>query len=94
MANCTMYCSRNGNIIALNESINNQKTVFSECGFSTNQLSGTIVSPQYPKDYPNNVLCTWDIIVPLGHHVALYFNRMDVQMSKNCEKDYLKVLSK
>ncbi|VDK29273.1 unnamed protein product [Gongylonema pulchrum] len=54
-------------------------------------MNGTVLSPKSPSDYPNNAYCLWDIAVPLGYHVALYFNRFDIQQSSECSKDYLKI---
>ncbi|MFH4977909.1 hypothetical protein AB6A40_004618 [Gnathostoma spinigerum] len=62
-----------------------------ECGFSTNSLNGTILSPGSPKDYPNGASCLWDISVPHGYHIALMFNRFDVQKSDKCAKDSVKI---
>uniref|UniRef100_A0A9J2PYS9 CUB domain-containing protein n=1 Tax=Ascaris lumbricoides TaxID=6252 RepID=A0A9J2PYS9_ASCLU len=62
-----------------------------ECGFTTSAMNGTFLSPGAPNDYPNNVFCVWDIAVPHGYHVALYFNRFDIQQSDKCEKDYIKI---
>ncbi|CAG9535646.1 unnamed protein product [Cercopithifilaria johnstoni] len=62
-----------------------------ECGFTTNRMTGTVISPKSPYDYPNNGYCLWDISVPLGYHVALYFHRFDVQQSDGCSKDYVKI---
>ncbi|VDK77902.1 unnamed protein product [Litomosoides sigmodontis] len=62
-----------------------------ECGFSTNRVTGIVTSPKSPQDYPNNAYCLWDISVPLGYHVALYFHRFDIQQSDDCSKDYIKI---
>ncbi|VDM93747.1 unnamed protein product, partial [Onchocerca ochengi] len=43
-----------------------------------------------PQDYPNHAYCLRDISVPFGYHVALDFNRSDVQQSDDCSKDYVK----
>lgn len=57
-------------------------------------MIGSVISPKSPQDYPNNVYCLWDISVPIGYHVALYFHRLDVQQSDDCNKDYIKVILK
>ncbi|VDN93661.1 unnamed protein product [Brugia pahangi] len=62
-----------------------------ECGFTTNRMTGTVISPRNPQDYPNHIYCLWDISVPFGYHVALYFHRFDVQQSGDCSKDYVKI---
>uniref|UniRef100_A0A914BUV6 Cubilin n=1 Tax=Acrobeloides nanus TaxID=290746 RepID=A0A914BUV6_9BILA len=63
----------------------------SACGFVTHSKSGTIHSPNYPKDYPNNVQCLWDISVPLGFHIKLDFDDFDIAQSIDCKKDFLQL---
>lgn len=54
-------------------------------------MTGVIESPHYPKDYPNNVQCIWDIIVPIGYQVKLTYEKFDLQLSDKCEKDFVQV---
>lgn len=61
------------------------------CGFSSHAMTGLIESPNYPKDYPNNAVCIWNLIVPMGYHVKLNFISMDIQNSYNCQRDFLQV---
>lgn len=35
--------------------------------------SGSFSSPWYPKKYPTNVVCAWDIQVDVRAHVKLTF---------------------
>uniref|UniRef100_A0A158R3Q9 Cubilin n=1 Tax=Syphacia muris TaxID=451379 RepID=A0A158R3Q9_9BILA len=62
------------------------------CGFTRKSRNGTIMSPQYPNDYPNNVACVWDISVPLGYRIILTFTRFAIQKSVGCAADSLTVL--
>uniref|UniRef100_A0A7E4UNF5 Cubilin n=1 Tax=Panagrellus redivivus TaxID=6233 RepID=A0A7E4UNF5_PANRE len=59
------------------------------CGFTAHAGRGLITTPNYPKDYPSNANCIWDIIVPYGYHVKLEFEDFDVQLSRNCDKDFV-----
>ncbi|TFK04119.1 transmembrane protein 198-like protein [Platysternon megacephalum] len=54
-------------------------------------LFGEITSPNYPKPYPNNNISTWDITVPKGFVVNLNFWQFDLQPSKSCLSDYVKI---
>lgn len=49
-----------------------------------NKRSGTITSPQYPKYFPENILCTWLIIAPKGSVVSLTFKSFDVGHLGSC----------
>ncbi|KAH7711770.1 Calcium binding EGF domain containing protein [Aphelenchoides avenae] len=61
------------------------------CGFVTHALSGTVHSPNFPKDYPVDSQCIWDISVPLGYHIRLVFLQFDIEQSLECRKDYLQI---
>ncbi|KAM8939156.1 embryonic protein UVS.2-like [Pelodytes ibericus] len=64
-----------------------------QCGVCSTLLSdsvGTLVSTNYPSDYPNNGKCFWQIRAP-SDQVFLQFNAFDVQSSTGCTADYLKV---
>ncbi|EDO43917.1 predicted protein, partial [Nematostella vectensis] len=41
--------------------------------------SGSIRSPNFPRDYPHNAECTWTITVPRGRYVKLMFGTFDVE---------------
>lgn len=58
------------------------------CGETFTGLSGTFTSPDYPSNYPNDVLCTWHIIVPMGSLVQLKFSQNS--RTEN-EKDFVRV---
>jgi len=47
---------------------------------------------RFPKQYPNNGECTWEIIGENGYHLGLTFvDRFSLETSPNCEKDYVQV---
>lgn len=56
-------------------------------------LHGEILSPNYPQAYPNEVKQTWDIEVPEGFGVHLYFTHLDIELSENCLYDSVQILS-
>lgn len=45
----------------------------SHCGGLLTNASGSFSSPWYPKKYPTNVVCAWDIQVDVKAHVRLKF---------------------
>ncbi|XP_062985015.1 complement C1s subcomponent [Elgaria multicarinata webbii] len=56
-------------------------------------MYGEILSPNYPQAYPNDALKSWEIRVPPGYGIHLYFIHLDIEPSQNCEYDFVKVLS-
>ncbi|XP_028568569.2 complement C1s subcomponent [Podarcis muralis] len=55
-------------------------------------MYGEILSPNYPQAYPNNALESWEISVPPGYGIHLYFTHLDIEPSQNCQYDSVKVL--
>ncbi|XP_075423376.1 embryonic protein UVS.2-like [Ascaphus truei] len=52
--------------------------------------SGILTSGNYPSAYPNESSCVWLIRIQ-SDKVFLQFNAFDVQSSKHCASDYIKV---
>ncbi|XP_053545307.1 embryonic protein UVS.2-like [Bombina bombina] len=64
-----------------------------QCGTCSTLLpdsTGTLMSANYPNNYPNNASCVWLIRAP-SNKVFIQFSAFDVQASPNCSSDYLKV---
>ena len=53
--------------------------------------SGTISSPRYPSNYPDNSLCTWIILAPPGQRISLRFESFDLEDYVDCQYDYLQL---
>ncbi|XP_053243330.1 mannan-binding lectin serine protease 1 isoform X2 [Podarcis raffonei] len=56
-------------------------------------MFGEIQSPNYPDSYPSDSEVTWNISVPDGFRVKLYFMHFDLESSYLCEYDFVKVES-
>ncbi|KAJ6655507.1 hypothetical protein lerEdw1_005085 [Lerista edwardsae] len=54
-------------------------------------MFGEIQSPNFPDSYPSDSEATWNISVPDGFRVKLYFMHFDLESSYLCEYDYVKV---
>ncbi|XP_010855130.1 PREDICTED: complement C1r subcomponent-like, partial [Bison bison bison] len=51
---------------------------------------GEVMSPLFPKPYPNNFERTTVITVPMGYRVKLVFWQFDLEPSQGCFYDYVK----
>ncbi|XP_063060835.1 mannan-binding lectin serine protease 1 isoform X1 [Engraulis encrasicolus] len=56
------------------------------------EMYGTIQSPNFPESYPKESEIQWNISVPDGFQIRLYFVHFDLEPSYLCEYDYVKVL--
>ena len=54
-------------------------------------MFGELITPGYPETYSDNLDLQWNITVPKGYQIRLYFTVFDVEYSADCEYDYLKV---
>ncbi|XP_048582610.1 dorsal-ventral patterning tolloid-like protein 1 [Nematostella vectensis] len=62
-----------------------------ECRGYLNSSRGSIKSPLYPDNYPNNVYCAWQIEQRPGYAVDLLFLTVDLEFAINCSRDYVEV---
>ncbi|XP_014254813.1 cubilin-like [Cimex lectularius] len=60
------------------------------CGGKMNSSSGSIISPNYPSPYDNNLNCFWKITVPIGNQIQLTIIDLDLEMLQNCV-DYIEI---
>ncbi|XP_005876336.1 PREDICTED: mannan-binding lectin serine protease 1 isoform X3 [Myotis brandtii] len=56
-----------------------------------NNMFGQIQSPGYPDSYPSDSRVTWNITVPEGFRIKLYFMHFNLESSYLCEYDFVKV---
>nr|KAF6379294.1 mannan binding lectin serine peptidase 1 [Myotis myotis] len=54
-------------------------------------MFGQIQSPGYPDTYPSDSRVTWNITVPEGFRIKLYFMHFNLESSYLCEYDFVKV---
>ncbi|KAM9738006.1 CUB and sushi domain-containing protein 3 isoform 2-T2 [Menidia menidia] len=60
-----------------------------QCGGSMTDVSGVILSPGYPGNYPSGLDCTWTVNLPVGFGIHLQF----VNFSTEAIHDYLEIRS-
>ncbi|XP_070924808.1 scavenger receptor cysteine-rich domain-containing protein DMBT1 [Macaca nemestrina] len=61
------------------------------CGGLLANNSGSFSSPWYPKNYPTNVVCAWDIQVDIGAHVKLTFEVVKMENFYGCPYDFIEI---
>ncbi|KAI3353988.1 hypothetical protein L3Q82_018550 [Scortum barcoo] len=54
-------------------------------------MYGSLQSPNFPEPYPRETQLCWNISVPEGFQIKLYFSHFDLEPSYLCEYDYVKV---
>uniref|UniRef100_A0A493SXC1 CUB domain-containing protein n=1 Tax=Anas platyrhynchos platyrhynchos TaxID=8840 RepID=A0A493SXC1_ANAPP len=59
------------------------------CGGLLSRSSGTIQSPLYPSNYPDNANCLWEIQVMNNFRIALTFRTIHLQ--GGCQNDYIEI---
>ncbi|XP_013185402.1 cubilin [Amyelois transitella] len=61
------------------------------CGGFFSADRGEITSPSYDGSYLNNLLCEYKIRTGPGTQIQLDFTLFDLERSRNCKRDYLKI---
>ncbi|XP_022784885.1 mannan-binding lectin serine protease 1-like [Stylophora pistillata] len=59
-----------------------------ECG---TVINGTLTSPGYPDSYPDAMRCGTSVAIPRAMQMQIYFIDFDLEESKDCNRDYLKI---
>ncbi|KAM8873002.1 bone morphogenetic protein 1-like isoform 2-T2 [Synchiropus picturatus] len=61
-------------------------------GFITN-LNGSFTSPGWPKEYPPNKNCVWQVMAPKQYRITLVFEVFETEGNDVCKYDYVEVRS-
>ncbi|XP_053349858.1 complement C1s-1 subcomponent-like [Clarias gariepinus] len=62
------------------------------CSFVfTSVMYGELQSPNYPEHYSAPLDKHWDVKVPLGYHIQLNFNYLNIKPSQHCRNDSLTI---
>ncbi|XP_015769320.1 PREDICTED: serine-rich adhesin for platelets-like isoform X1 [Acropora digitifera] len=48
-------------------------------------------SPGYPRNYPNNVDCVYQLFIPLNKGLLVFFNYFSLESHSRCAYDYLRI---
>ncbi|XP_022786877.1 uncharacterized protein LOC111327055 isoform X1 [Stylophora pistillata] len=61
------------------------------CKVIFSSVSGTIMSPNHPNNYPNGAKCEWIIDLGPGYNITLTFHKFVLETKENCEYDWVRV---
>ncbi|XP_074089539.1 scavenger receptor cysteine-rich domain-containing protein DMBT1-like isoform X2 [Macrotis lagotis] len=61
------------------------------CGGLLTNSSGSFASPWYPKKYPTNIVCAWEIQVDRRAHVKLTFEDIKMENFYGCPYDFVEI---
>ncbi|KAM8780307.1 LOW QUALITY PROTEIN: scavenger receptor cysteine-rich domain-containing protein DMBT1 [Rhynchonycteris naso] len=62
-----------------------------QCGGLLTNASGSFSSPWYPKKYPTNVVCAWDIQVDVRAHIRLTVDVVKLENFYGCPYDFIEI---
>ncbi|XP_061657366.1 bone morphogenetic protein 1-like isoform X3 [Syngnathoides biaculeatus] len=63
------------------------------CGGFITKLSGSLATPGWPKEYPPNKNCVWQLVAPIQYRITLVFDAFETEGNDVCKYDYVEVRS-
>ncbi|KAM7394462.1 hypothetical protein PAMP_021266 [Pampus punctatissimus] len=63
------------------------------CGGLLSKLNGTISTPGWPKEYPPNKNCVWQVVAPTQYRISMQFEAFELEGNEVCKYDYVEVRS-
>uniref|UniRef100_UPI00358F3720 tolloid-like protein 2 isoform X2 n=1 Tax=Myxine glutinosa TaxID=7769 RepID=UPI00358F3720 len=70
-----------------------KKSCEAACGGFMTKLNGTITSPGWPKEYPTNKHCVWQVAAPTQYRISLQFEFFELEGNDVCKYDYVEIRS-
>ena len=61
------------------------------CENTYNETSNTINSPNYPREYPHNKYCTWNVTAPVESKISVERFSYSIVESSDCIFQYLEI---
>ena len=61
------------------------------CTVNLTAVSGTIMSPNHPNNYPSSIQCLWLIDLGLGYDITLTFHKFELERKEDCSYDWVSV---
>ncbi|KAG2466898.1 TLL1 protein, partial [Polypterus senegalus] len=79
-----------------------KKSCEAACGGLLTKLNGTITTPGWPKEYPPNKNCVWQVVAPTQYRISMQFEffelegnesftEFEIEQHQECAYDHLEV---
>lgn len=56
------------------------------CGGLLTKLNGTITTPGWPKEYPPNKNCVWQVVAPTQYRISMKFEFFELEGNEVSER--------
>uniref|UniRef100_A0AAR2LKU6 Metalloendopeptidase n=1 Tax=Pygocentrus nattereri TaxID=42514 RepID=A0AAR2LKU6_PYGNA len=63
------------------------------CGGFITKLNGSITSPGWPREYPPNKNCIWQLVAPTQYRITLLFDVFETEGNDVCKYDFVEIRS-
>uniref|UniRef100_A0A8C5FRN7 Metalloendopeptidase n=1 Tax=Gadus morhua TaxID=8049 RepID=A0A8C5FRN7_GADMO len=63
------------------------------CGGFITELNGSLSTPGWPREYPPNKNCVWQLVAPAQYCITLVFDAFETEGNHVCKYDYVEVSS-
>uniref|UniRef100_A0AAQ4Q6C7 Metalloendopeptidase n=1 Tax=Gasterosteus aculeatus aculeatus TaxID=481459 RepID=A0AAQ4Q6C7_GASAC len=70
-----------------------KKSCEAACGGLLSKLNGTISTPGWPKEYPPNKNCVWQVVAPTQYRISMQFEAFELEGNEVCKYDFVEVRS-
>uniref|UniRef100_A0A8C6MNH6 Tolloid like 1 n=1 Tax=Moschus moschiferus TaxID=68415 RepID=A0A8C6MNH6_MOSMO len=70
-----------------------RRTCEAACGGLLTKLNGTITTPGWPKEYPPNKHCIWQVVAPTQYRISMKFEFFELEGNEVCKYDYVEIWS-
>ncbi|CAH3144932.1 unnamed protein product, partial [Porites evermanni] len=55
-------------------------------------INNTLTSPGFPRQYPNNMHCVYNVSIPSGKALKFNFTTFSLELESKCRWDYLRIV--
>ena len=88
-----LFFSRHASFLWMKANFHHGTFTHTVCNRVIEGFGSVIESPNFPRPYPHNRNCTWEIRAPLGNTVNISFSHFNIEgpVANNCTYDFVRV---